>query len=330
MTPRYKQILRKSAEAMLAAVEVYNKPRFEYREESFAILSINAWELLLKARILQLSANKPSSLYVYEKKKNLDGSTSKKRTIKRNRSGSPQSLGLIPCYRKLVSEFGEALDKDIQLNLICLTEVRDNAVHFYNKPFELRKKVHEFGTANLSNFLNLSQEWFGEDLTQYEFFLMPLAFINTAQSRKAIKTTSDEQLAIDYFEETQKSSKSTNDSGYSVSLNVEVNLSKGSSKQNVNFVKFTNNPNAKQVHLSDADFKERYPWSYKNLTQQLRKSIPGFKQSQKYHDIRQKLEKDPNLCRKRYLDPDNKKSSFKNWYNPNIAKLIKELYLKED
>jgi hypothetical protein len=34
---------------MVAAIEIYNKPRFEYRDEVFAILLLNAWELLLKA-----------------------------------------------------------------------------------------------------------------------------------------------------------------------------------------------------------------------------------------------------------------------------------------
>jgi hypothetical protein len=34
--------------AMVAAIEIYNKPRFAYRNEVFTILLINAWELALK------------------------------------------------------------------------------------------------------------------------------------------------------------------------------------------------------------------------------------------------------------------------------------------
>ena len=41
--------LVKKAVATSSAIEVYNKPSFEYREETFSILMINAWELLLKA-----------------------------------------------------------------------------------------------------------------------------------------------------------------------------------------------------------------------------------------------------------------------------------------
>jgi hypothetical protein len=43
----------KSIGACLAAIEIYNKPNFSYREEVFSILMLNAWELLLKARVMK-------------------------------------------------------------------------------------------------------------------------------------------------------------------------------------------------------------------------------------------------------------------------------------
>lgn len=49
----------------MSAIEVYNKPVFLYREETFAILALNAWELLLKAKVLTESHNDPRSLRVY-------------------------------------------------------------------------------------------------------------------------------------------------------------------------------------------------------------------------------------------------------------------------
>ena len=45
---KYKSLLDKSLAAAVSAIEVYNKPDFKYREETFAILMVNAWELLLK------------------------------------------------------------------------------------------------------------------------------------------------------------------------------------------------------------------------------------------------------------------------------------------
>ena len=50
MKSRYQQLYEKSVSAMMSAIEIYNKPDFKYREETFAILAINSWELLLKSK----------------------------------------------------------------------------------------------------------------------------------------------------------------------------------------------------------------------------------------------------------------------------------------
>lgn len=52
---RSQRFLQKAEAALVAAIEIYNKPDFRHREECFAILALNAWELLLKARLLSHS-----------------------------------------------------------------------------------------------------------------------------------------------------------------------------------------------------------------------------------------------------------------------------------
>lgn len=49
LTGSYKALRDNSKDAMLAAIEIYNKPQIRYRDECFVILLINSWELLLKA-----------------------------------------------------------------------------------------------------------------------------------------------------------------------------------------------------------------------------------------------------------------------------------------
>lgn len=46
-------LLARSQEAFLIAVELYNRPTITYRTESCSILLCNAWELMLKARIVK-------------------------------------------------------------------------------------------------------------------------------------------------------------------------------------------------------------------------------------------------------------------------------------
>ncbi|MFN3919513.1 MAG: DUF3644 domain-containing protein [Methylohalobius sp.] len=91
MRARTRELLDRAIAAMVAAIDVYNKPDFLYRAESFTILALNAWELLLKARWLAQNRNRLSSLYVRE------GKSSKRPRYKRTRSGSPFTHSLDYC-----------------------------------------------------------------------------------------------------------------------------------------------------------------------------------------------------------------------------------------
>lgn len=48
-----RRLVANSLSAMLSAIEVYNKPRMEYRDEVTVVLVVNAWELALKAALRQ-------------------------------------------------------------------------------------------------------------------------------------------------------------------------------------------------------------------------------------------------------------------------------------
>src|SRR5437660_1076382 len=84
----------KAESALIAAIEIYNKPDFKYREETFAILAINAWELLIKAKVLAENENRVKALWVYEYRQKADGTQTKRRFPRRNRSGNPHTIGL--------------------------------------------------------------------------------------------------------------------------------------------------------------------------------------------------------------------------------------------
>ena len=48
--PLSADLVNKSVQAAIAAIEIYNKPNFFYREEAFSLLMTNAFELLFKAK----------------------------------------------------------------------------------------------------------------------------------------------------------------------------------------------------------------------------------------------------------------------------------------
>src|SRR5579863_5677025 len=144
------RLLQNAEAALLSAIEIYNKPTFAYREETFAILALTAWELLLKAKLLSVERNDPRCIYMYYLPKTKSGTPSKKPKLKRNRSGNILTLGIEACITALERR-GVVVPGPVRKNLEALIEIRDNAVHYINASHMLAKQVLEIGNAALRN-----------------------------------------------------------------------------------------------------------------------------------------------------------------------------------
>lgn len=88
-------MLDKSINCMLSAIELYNKPDFKYREDAFAILAVNAWELLLKSQLFKCHKYSFKSICKTEPLKTKNGTNHKKKTkISLNRCGNKRTLDI--------------------------------------------------------------------------------------------------------------------------------------------------------------------------------------------------------------------------------------------
>lgn len=313
---RSQRFLLKAEAALIAAIEVYNKPDFRYREESFAILILNAWELLLKAKLLHLSGNDPRSLFVYECRQAKTGKPTKKRYLKRNRAGNCQTLGLGPCIAALEKR-GAALAPGVRKNLDAVTEVRDNAVHYVAAGSLLTKQVFEFGTAAVVNFIRLSREWFGHDLSKYHLFIMPIGFVAPPPDAESIVVSSDEAQLVQYLSLMAASGDVRDDDPYQVSLTLSLKMKRTSMATGLK-VAITNDPDAPKLFLKEEDFRARYPWDYAELSKQMSKRYTDFKLTEKYHKLRKSLTADSKYCMSRFLDPGNPKSARKEFFSQQI------------
>jgi len=327
MKSRSRTLADKSIDAMLAAIEVYNKPDFAYREETYSILAINAWELLLKARLLQLSNNRLGAILLFERRQKADGTPSDKLYRRKSRSGTHLSVGLFKAVDLLRDEFGDTIHAAARENLELLCEVRDNAVHFLNKGFDLSKLVQEVGTACLRNYMVSVRVWFGVDLSKYNFFLMPLAFVGGGHSMDAVSVNADERKVLEYLRARIAADPAKDDDDYSVALRMDLKFARSKAADATRVV-VTDDPAATPVTLSEEDIRERYPWDYNILTTRLRKRYEDFKANKKYHDIRRPLEADERFCKKRYLDPATKAGTGKCFYNPNIVRALDQHYVR--
>jgi hypothetical protein len=149
MKARSRELLDRAVAAMVAAIGVYNKPDVSYRAESFTIVALNAWELLLKAKWLAAHRNRLSSLYIRE------GKGSKRPRYKRTRSGSPRTHDLDYLAKKLTEQ--KVLDETCRKNLEALTELRDTAVHFYHTNPKLVERVQEVGMGQVPFLLEIRE-----------------------------------------------------------------------------------------------------------------------------------------------------------------------------
>lgn len=314
MKSRRSELLKRSIHAAVAAIEIYNKPNFLYREESFSVLMINSWELLIKAKWLSLNNNRIGALYTREPIKKKDGSAGKKLVYKLTRSGFNQTHGLEFIAKKLLAQ--NKLHANVWHNIQGLVEVRDTAVHFYNDSSTLPLRIHELGSASISNYAAAIYEWFGESLREYNLSLMPLAFVSPPQSTQGIVTTKEEKNLLAFIESLKKN-ESTDDSRYTVSVNIKVRLHRSTGADGIG-LKVTNNKDALEIKISDEQFREKYPIDYRQLTKQCRTRYLGFKEDSKFTKIRKSLCHDPKFAQTRYLDSLNPKSAKKVFYSSSI------------
>lgn len=329
MKSRSRLMLEKSVAAMLSAIEAYNKPDFKYREETFSVLCINSWELLLKAKVLNLASNKLAALYAMEYRTLKSGKKSTVKRPKKNRSGNPLSINLFEAYRIVTEEYGVKIDKAVNDNLIALTEIRDNSIHFVNDDILLSLKIQELGSASLQNYLHLVSTWFGSVLSGYNFYLMPLSFFRDFNEAPGVLLNSSEKKVLQYIRNSEERyDDSENIGDYNLTLRIDLKFQKVKSTSGLP-VQITNgDPNATPVVLSEEDFTDKYPWDYDILSTRLSKRYSDFKMNAKYHKIRKKLENDKKFAYERLLNPKNPNGGKKTFYNPNIQKEFDKHYTK--
>lgn len=324
--PLHSKFVDKAQAAITSAVEIYNKPSFAYRDETFALLALNAWELLLKAKVLKDGGNALKVIRVYEARETKAGAPSKKRYLKRNRAGNPQTISLVACLRKLEKSPAK-LGQEINGNLIALTEIRDNSAHYISASPVLAKQVLEISSASVRNFVILAKQWFGRDFADSLSLFLPLSFVNGAKDVESVIVTADESRLIKYLQQLAAAdSKST--SPFAVAVRLEVKLER-SSLTTASKVEISKDPDAVKVTLSEEDIRTKYPWDYKELTKRLNDRYTDFKQDKKYHALRKPLQEKEKYFKARYLDPGNPKSPKKDFYNPNVLPIFDKHYTKK-
>lgn len=319
----YESLIDKSISSMLSAIEIYNKPDFKYREEIFAILAVNSWELLFKARLLKLNNYKLNSIYCYKPYINKDGSKStKKKVLDRNRSNNPKSISIFDAIKRL--ELQQELPSNLKDNVEALIELRDNAVHFINIG-SISKNVQELGFACIKNFIAIIREWEPrKNLNKYNLYLMPLAYVDSK-----IIASSSLTLEAQNFINLVKSkmiNAENNDDDFDIAIKIALKFQKGNS---FDAISVQHTKDGLPVSLSEEEVRNRFPLTYGEVTKKARMRYSDFKQGQEFNRLMKGIKQNAKLYYERKLDTHNPKSQKKGFYSTNIWMELDKHYNKK-
>ena len=148
------RLVEKSIEAFVLAIEVYNKPTLKYRVEGFSFLICNAWELMLKAHLINKYGE--SSIYY---KNNLH-----------------RTITLENCLQKIFTN-----DKTpMRRNLMKIIELRNTSTHYITEEYEMI--YIPLFQACVLNYVEKMQEYHSIDMTE----VIPQNFLTLAVSMSAL------------------------------------------------------------------------------------------------------------------------------------------------
>lgn len=176
--------------AMMGAIEIYNKPRFTYRDEVFVILVINAWELLSKAIV-----SKSGGRIYYPKKR-----------------GEPyRTLSADDAFWRAANSKLWPLQiekRAVEANIDLLSTYRDNAIHFYNDA-SFGTIIYSLAQTSILNYRDVAASVFGKDIAdEMSWRIMPLGVKNPIDPIKfmkgaegALKPTKAVQDFLSYLQE---------------------------------------------------------------------------------------------------------------------------------
>ena len=208
-------------------------------------------------------------------------------------------------------------------------EIRDIAVHLHHVGLGLGKRIQEVGTASLKNFYHCAEVWFAVDLSEYNFFLMPLSFQSPAEAITSIVKESrpEAKRLLEFIAEREIKHPMDDKQDFNVCIEVEVRFVKTKDPAAI-IVQQGKDEGSIKIELTEDEMQERWRWNYSTLLQRARKRYSDFLQNRRFHGIMSELEKDASLCRRRYLDPTTKVGTAKKFYSPNILAELDRHYTK--
>lgn len=162
------KLLDKSKEAFTMAIEIYNKPSIRYRVEGFSFFICNAWELMLKAHIVNTSGE--SGIYF--------------------KDNPTRTLSLENCIKTVFTNEHAPIRK----NLMKIVELRNTSTHFIVEEYEM--VYIPLFQACVFNFIDKMMDFHKVDMTlEIPQNFLTLSVSMSGLNEAAIRAKYPEQIA---------------------------------------------------------------------------------------------------------------------------------------
>ena len=232
------RLLEKSIEAYILSLETINRLSVKYRVETFTYLICNAWELLLKAKIID-DANSRQAIF-YSRKR-----------------GEPlRSLALRDCIKRVFLNENDPARR----NLECTADLRDEAVHLVIS--QIPKSILSLFQSCVLNYHRRLVDWFGISLSGrvsvgmmtivYDFspeqFDLTSPILQRQLGREVIEYLAGFQTGVQQeFERLNKSAEFSIDINYKLALvqktgDADIVLTKGETGVTANIIEVPKDP----------------------------------------------------------------------------------------
>lgn len=241
------KLVEKSIEAFIMGLEIYNKPTIKYRIEGFSFFICNAWELMLKAELM----NRGISIYYPDK--------------------PSRTLSLEACVKKIYTDENTR----IRLNLEKIIDLRNISTHFITEDYEI--KYAPLFQACVLNFTNETVRFHNIDVTEHisQNFLT-IAAKYEPLSNEQIKLKYPPEIAEKFIQQANEIDvlTKTYDSD-KFSINIKQNLYITKKKKDADFVVSIEQGKESKVAIVKElkDPADTHKYSYKNVITAVRNKL---------------------------------------------------------
>jgi hypothetical protein len=301
------RLVDKSVEGYILALETINRLSIQYRVETFCYLICNAWELLLKAKILDDASNNHDAIY----------------RLKQKRNERRVSLSLRECLERVIPDKTDPERRNIE----CIADLRDESVHLVMRG--VPADVLGLFQACVINYHRRLNSWFGVSLSdRVHVGMMSIVYdLDPLQANMSGKHLRRElgREAADYLASYCAKVKSEFDqlqrpAQFSVGIEYRLALTKKAGDADIILAQGTPGSGAVAVQIVEVpkDPSKTHPLRQKEVIQSLKAAVPGININQ--HDIQCVVRVHGVLKRPEYFyrgtvkgSPSQYSSAFVNW-----------------